>query len=179
MKLKIKTEPGDFIVEELADLPLEKRRRPYAVYLLKKRNWNTVDLLLNLSKKLNIPFKDLSYGGKKDRYGLTSQYITIRERPYLNLETENYSLKFIGFMLDPMTAHFIRGNHFKITVRNLSPADLKKASEGIRQTAVYGYPNYFDDQRFGSYDAVQGFLGEKVIRKHYNGALKIYLTAVH
>jgi tRNA pseudouridine13 synthase len=42
-----------------------------------------------------------------------------------------------------------------------------------------GYPNYFDDQRFGSFDLRQGFIAEKILKGHYNGALKIYLTHIY
>jgi tRNA pseudouridine13 synthase len=42
----------------------------------------------------------------------------------------------------------------------------------------YGYHNYFDDQRFGSFDPRHGFIAEKILMKHYNGALKIYLTHI-
>ncbi|MDO8140547.1 MAG: tRNA pseudouridine(13) synthase TruD, partial [Candidatus Brocadiales bacterium] len=125
--IKVKVNPEDFVVEEVADLPFEKAGN-FCVYLLKKRGWNTVDVLKNLSKKLNLPSSYFSYGGKKDKYALTSQYITIARRggnqtaapnaPFSNgrhgglggsnkgalkeVSEKNYSLSFVGRMDRPM-----------------------------------------------------------------------------
>ena len=190
----------------------------------KKRGWNTVDVLKNLSKKLNLPSSDFSYGGKKDKYALTSQYITIGRQDYkqttpfapassqgggegrikkswimrkslqsplavnsaeierlipTKLDKENYSLSFVGLMDRPMGPDLIKGNKFHIVVRNLTEHELKSALNEIECVKRDGYPNYFDDQRFGSFDGRQGFVAEKIIKKHYNGALKIYFSRIH
>jgi len=221
--IKIKVKPEDFIVEEIADISTSDTG-DFCVYLLQKRGWNTVDVLKNLSKKLNLPSSDFSYGGKKDKYALTSQYITIGRQDYkqttpsvptplqggvervvknpwikrrnlqspsvvnpaeierhipTKLDKENYSLSFIGFMDRPMGPDLIKGNKFHIVVRNLTENELKSALSEIECVKKDGYPNYFDDQRFGSFDARQGFVAEKIIKKHYNGALKIYFSRIH
>ena len=221
--IKIKVKPEDFIVEEIADLPMSSTG-DFCVYRLQKRGWNTVDVLKNLSKKLNLPSSDFSYGGKKDKYALTSQYITIgrqsdkqttpsdsahlqggvergAKNPWIKrrnlqspsvvnpaeierliptkLDKENYSLSFIGFMDRPMGPDLIKGNKFHIVVRNLTENELKSALSEIECVKKDCYPNYFDDQRFGSFDARQGFVAEKIIKKHYNGALKIYFSRIH
>ena len=59
MTLKIKVVPEDFIVEELADLPLTHTGE-FAVYRLTKRGWNTVDLLHELARAMALPFPLLS-----------------------------------------------------------------------------------------------------------------------
>ncbi len=221
--IKIKVKPEDFVVEETADISLTQAG-DFCVYRLKKRGWNTVDVLKNLSKKLNLPSSDFSYGGKKDKYALTSQYITIGRQGYkqttpsaptssqgggegrikkswimrknlqspsavnlteierlipTKLDKENYSLSFIGLMDRPMGPDLIKGNKFHIVVRNLTEHELKSALGEIECVKRDGYPNYFDDQRFGSFDARQGFVAEKIIKKHYNGALKIYFSRIH
>jgi len=221
--IKIKVKPEDFVVEEAADLPFEKAGN-FCVYLLKKRGWNTVDVLKTLSKKLNLPSSDFSYGGKKDKYALTAQYITIGRQGYkrtttpvsppsqggdeggvkktqvmrrssrfpwvvnpaeierlipTKLDKENYSLSFVGRMDRPMGPDLIKGNKFHIVVRNLTAHELRSALNEIECVKIDGYPNYFDDQRFGSFDGRQGFVAEKVIKKHYNGALKIYFSRIH
>ncbi|MCF6153796.1 MAG: tRNA pseudouridine(13) synthase TruD [Candidatus Brocadia sp.] len=227
--LKIKVKPEDFIVEEVAGLPLQKDGN-FRVYLLKKRGWNTVDILKMLSRKFSIPYSYFSYGGKKDKYAFTSQYITIARQgdkkttPPLSspsqgedregrkkfrikppnsrfhakdkevrsnsislheypvptkVDEENYSLSFVGYMDRPMGPDLITGNKFQIVVRNLTENDLTSALHEIDRVKQDGYPNYFDDQRFGSFDARQGFIAEKILKKHYNGALKIYFSSIH
>lgn len=228
--IKVKAKPEDFVVEEIADLPFRKDGN-FCVYLLKKRGWNTVDILKMLSRKANIPYSHFSYGGKKDKYALTSQYITIarksenhtfrpfprplerenkedgnnannrttnarlltqdnratpdeisRHKPPVlpqQVEEENYSLGFVGYMDRPMGPDLITGNRFHIVVRHLTESELRSALREMDSVKQDGYPNYFDDQRFGSFDARQGFVAEKILRKHYNGALKIYFSRIH
>jgi tRNA pseudouridine13 synthase len=77
-----------------------------------------------------------------------------------------------------MGPDLIEANRFEITVRDLSEQEAGRACSETRVVMQQGYPNYFDDQRFGSYDPVQGFIAEKLLKRHYNGALKIYLTSI-
>lgn len=212
--LKIKVKPEDFIVEEIADIPFQKNGN-YVVCLLKKEGWNTVDAIKRLSKRLNVPFSNFSYGGKKDKHALTSQYITVtqhahNQHPFTSYRKdkvisptnsprflftpggleegkrekateiceEHYSLHPVGLMDRPMGPDLIKGNRFTITIRNLIEDDIKPALHEIDKVRNDGYPNYFDDQRFGSFDPRQGFLAERILKKHYNGALKIYFTHI-
>lgn len=178
MALKIKVQPEDFVVEEIAPLPL-KRKGEFVVYRLKKKGWNTVDVLREISRTRNIPERDIAYGGKKDRHGLTTQYITIRGKELDDFEGSGYSISQHGFMDRPMGPDLIEGNQFSVVVRKLDDPQAKKAVQEIESARLFGYPNYFDDQRFGSYDAVQGFIAEKILKEHYSGALKVYLTGIY
>lgn len=174
MRIKIKSIPEDFIVDELADLPL-KSRGEFGIYLLKKRGWNTVGLLLELSRKFKIPYKNFSYGGKKDRHGLTSQYISIKGLEIKKMKEKDYSLELCGYLDRPMGPDLIRANKFSVTVRNLTEPEAQAACGEMEAIKISGYPNYFDDQRFGGVYTTEGFLAEKIIKGHFNGALKIYL----
>ncbi|MCF6158566.1 MAG: tRNA pseudouridine(13) synthase TruD [wastewater metagenome] len=202
--IKTKVKPEDFIVEEVAEIPINKTG-DFCVYLLWKRGQNTTEVLKKLSKQSGIPLSCFSYGGRKDKYASTSQYITIARNslrqlprnhpwsPFKKEETgkirrplftkeereENHSLEFIGFTDREMGPDLIKGNIFQITVRNLTRADIQYALSEIDRVKQDGYPNYFDDQRFGSFDSRQGFIAEKILKKHYNGALKIYFTRFH
>ncbi len=170
----IKARPEDFVVEERSDLPL-RGRGEYRVYELTKSNWNTLDLIHFLSRSAALPLNRFSYGGKKDKHGLTRQFIAIRNPQDFSREEKNFTLTSIGFMDRPMGPDLISGNAFTITIRSLDSPDLiEKSSEEAKKS---GFPNFFDDQRFRSYDPDQGFFAEKIIRKHWNGAMKAYLTS--
>ncbi len=176
MKLKLKTRPEDFLVEEEADLPLEPKGE-YAVYLLEKRGWNTVDLLSFLARKSGLDNRRFSYGGRKDRYGLTSQYISVKGSRLEERNAGDYALRLVGFMNRPMGPDLIRANKFKVSVRSLNKDKALKAQRVFEEVASCGYPNYFDDQRFGSFDPRYGFLAEKLLKKHFTGAAKIILCS--
>jgi tRNA pseudouridine13 synthase len=61
----------------------------------------------------------------------------------------------------------------------LTERQVKGTTDEIKTINSIGYLNYFDDQRFASYNPRQGFLAEKILKGHFNGALKIYLTFIH
>lgn len=170
----IKAIPEDFIVEEIADLPLTETGE-FRVYRLTKRNWTTPDLMRFLAKMLSISPKVISYGGKKDKHGITTQYITIRDQRDFSLEEPNFSLKAVGFMRKPMSPALIAGNRFRITIRKLNSVD--QVLKNLEEVKTYGFPNFFDDQRFRGTDFNLGFFADRVLRGHYNGALQIFLQA--
>ncbi|WP_297209408.1 MULTISPECIES: tRNA pseudouridine(13) synthase TruD [Thermodesulfovibrio] len=179
MEYKIKVKPEDFQVREISSLPLTDRGS-FGVFKLKKQGWNTVDLLKKISRQFFIPPSRISYGGKKDRHALTEQLITIEKPPKgFHIKEKNYSLKLIGFSKEPMQPRHIEGNHFTITIRSISTEGEQYLQEPLKKIERDGLINYFDDQRFGSFDSKQGFIGEKIIKEHYNGAVKIYLTHIH
>jgi len=171
----IKARPEDFIVEERADLPFSSAGR-FSVYRLHKSGWNTSDLVRQLARRFGLPPARFAYGGKKDKHGQTAQFITI-EDPVDRGETgKDYRLEAAGRMDRPMGPDLIRANDFKITIRDLSGLScLKPALDRIR---TGGFPNWFDDQRFRSYDPERGFFAEKILRRHWNGALQVYFTSI-
>lgn len=180
MAYKIKVKPEDFIVKEISSIPL-KEEGPYSVFILKKTGWNTFDLLKKIARILKIPLDSISYGGKKDRHGITEQFITIKNPPRKinNLKEDRFELKHVGFSDQPMTPLLIDCNVFKLTVRAISEKMIDLIISRIEKVKTQGFINYFDDQRFGSYDPAQGFIAEKIVKGHYNGALKIYITHIY
>lgn len=177
--MKIKAIPEDFRVKEIIDpFPLGKEGA-FGLYLLTKKNRNTLDALKYISAKTGIPFSCFSYGGKKDRHALTSQHVSIRGRRHpVSVSEPDISFEFIGSTDDGMSPRAMKGNFFEITVRDFRGSEKERVSEAARHVREKGFPNYFDDQRFGSHESRQGFLAEKIIRKHHNGALKIFLTGI-
>lgn len=170
----IKRVPADFIVEEKADLPLRPGGE-YRVYSLRKSGWTTVDLVRHLSRVSGIPAVGFSYGGKKDKHGLTTQHVAVRDPRDISRSGEDFSLRAVGLMDRPMGPDLIQANAFTVTVRNL--AEAAPFERNIVESRRSGFPNFFDDQRFRSYDPERGFFAEKILRRHWNGALQVYLTS--
>jgi tRNA pseudouridine13 synthase len=170
----IKRLPADFVVDEQADLPLRPAGE-FRVYSLKKSGWTTLDLIRQIARAANIPLSRISYGGKKDKHGLTSQFIAIRYRQDLGRRGRDFSFEAVGFMDRPMGPDLIRANFFAVTVRDLADTrPLERNAEEVRRS---GFPNFFDDQRFRSYDPERGFFADKIVRRHWNGALQVYMTS--
>ncbi|MHB8054218.1 MAG: tRNA pseudouridine(13) synthase TruD [Candidatus Aminicenantales bacterium] len=171
----IKAKPEDFIVEERADLPLSPGGR-FAVYRLHKSHWNTADLVRQLARRFGLPPGRIAYGGKKDKHGQTAQYITIEDGADRSETGKDYRLEAAGRMDRPMGPDLIRANAFAITIRDLT--DLSEAVAAAERIRTGGFPNWFDDQRFRSYDLERGFFAEKILHRHWNGALQVFFTSI-
>jgi tRNA pseudouridine13 synthase len=176
MKIKVKSE--DFIVEEVAHFKLSSNGK-YYLYKLFKSGWNTLDALKRVAKKNNISLNALSYCGKKDRYADTIQYITSTSKLNILEISENIRVEYVGRTDEKASPMLIEGNKFQIKLRNLKNDDEKKILKRIEEIKTFGFPNYFGEQRFGSYDKNLGFFAEKFLKAHYNGALKTLLCSIH
>lgn len=178
MNLTIKSRPEDFKVEERVHLPLVSSGT-FAVYRLEKSGWNTVDAIREISKDLNIPSRLFSYGGKKDRHAQTVQFVAIEHPRIKDFTRGSLRLSFVGFMDRPMGPDLIESNRFEIVLRRMTVLQIDQVKSEIEHVKAHGFVNYFDDQRFGSYDIHQGFLAEKLLLGHLNGAVKILLTSIY
>jgi len=174
---KIKVRPEDFVVEEIAYLPLSQGG-PHRVYQLQKRYWNTLDVLKYLSRRLRLPLNRFSYGGKKDRYSLSTQYITIRDKRTFKIKEKNFTLLPMGSMFRPMGPDLIKGNRFTITVRKVSEEDAQRVLKEVEVVRKYGFANYFDEQRFRSFAPRMGFIAEHFLKGDILTGLKIILTHI-
>lgn len=170
----IKAIPEDFIVEEKAALPLRPKGE-YRVYVLEKRHWNTLDLVHHMARSIGLPSSRFSYGGKKDKHGLTRQFIAIQDPQDFSRSKKDFSLECRGYMDRPMGPDLIAGNAFTVTLRDLD--DISPLERNLEQVRKTGFPNFFDDQRFRSYDPERGFFAEKILNRHWNGALQVFLTS--
>ncbi|WP_281282737.1 tRNA pseudouridine(13) synthase TruD [Thermosediminibacter litoriperuensis] len=176
--LKIKVIPEDFIVKELVNIKYAAGGR-YRIYLLEKRHWNTMDALKFISRENKVPLSKIGSGGRKDRHALTYQYISVPREYELQFERPNVRLQFVGFAGDFVSPAVLEGNYFEITLRRIEPGRVDEIRSRLSEVEAFGYPNFFDDQRFGSVEDPEEFIAERIIKKHYNGALKLYFTTIH
>lgn len=178
--MRLKSTPDDFHVREATDLRIRKQPAPYRVYLLEKRNWNTVDALQRIAKDLRVPYARFAYGGKKDRHAHTVQYVTVAQTPRdLSFKDKGYSLQFIGFADEPMGPSRILANNFAIVLREMHNTQERQVKAGLARLQERGMPNYFDDQRFGNLDKERGFIGERLLQGRWEEALHLALTAIY
>jgi tRNA pseudouridine13 synthase len=176
--VKVKAAPQDFLVEEESRLALSRRRSGYAVFRLSKSSWDTFDLIDLLARRLGVGKVDIGIGGMKDRYGSTEQTISVRglRSPPERLEEANFTLTFAGWSQSPVSARDIRGNRFTITLRDLTAAEARLIEDNLPVAAREGFPNYFDEQRFGSARHGAGFMGKEMFLGRREKALRLYFT---
>ncbi|GIX46121.1 MAG: tRNA pseudouridine synthase D [Candidatus Tectimicrobiota bacterium] len=172
--MKLKRLPEDFQVEELSDVA--PQGGAFALYRLRKRSLGTPEAIAAIARRWRLPRRDIAYGGLKDRHALTTQFVTIRHGPRRSLRQTNLELVYLGQVARPFTPQDIRGNRFHLVLRDLSAAALARAEQALEEVKACGFPNYFDDQRFGSVGVSGEFVAQAWCRGDDERALWLALA---
>lgn len=136
----IKNKAEDFFVRELIDLKLGKGK--YIYFILKKKNWNTIDAISEIARRLKISTKRFGFAGFKDKRAVSEQYVSVcgvvREE-LEKVKIKDIEIRVIGRGYEKIRLGGLKGNRFRIRVRG------KKVSKKIGWIV-----NYFGEQRFGT-----------------------------
>lgn len=168
--MRLKTTPDDFRVREL----LEWKEVPngnFIVHKLHKEKLSTPEALTILARDGGVERSAIAYAGLKDRQAVTDQFVTI-ERRAVELKLANLKVTPVGATDRPITSKQSTGNAFTIVVRDLRPTEAAALRRSVPSLVKTGYPNYFDDQRFGSLRHGQGFPMRSVLVGEYERALQ-------
>jgi tRNA(Glu) U13 pseudouridine synthase TruD len=139
----LKVHPEDFIVREHTQI--KSGSGPFKVYLLRKTNRNTEDVLQELSRMFHVQRKDIGYCGNKDKNAVTEQFITIRNGPSDIRPTETFSATYLCDCAEPLHLGAHEKNFFIITVR------------AVKHAPVFVPPkNFFGEQRFSENNVAVG-----------------------
>lgn len=161
--MKLKQVPEDFIVKEKANLVLEGGR--FSFFKLRKRQWNTIDAVREIAKRLGVNDKKVCFAGIKDKHAVTEQYVSIEDcdkARVSELDIKDIELEYIGNGKEKMHTDLLTGNEFRISVR-----DLDKELKEVRFI-----PNYFDEQRFGV-KCNNHLVGAALVKKDFREACNL------
>jgi tRNA pseudouridine13 synthase len=180
--MKVKYRLDDFIVEEILkpEYLISKEKGDFAVLRIKKKNLTTFSLIEIISKKFQIPKYNLYVGGLKDKYSIATQYMSVKIKDKGNIPPKSFSSEIfefqrVGFSNEPLSFSKIYRNRFNIILRNICKKDIGYYKERLSHIELFGYPNYFDDQRFGSARHNMGFIGKEIIKQNYKRGLELFL----
>ena len=172
--MRLKTIPEDFRVRELLQWN-EVPGGAHVVHLLHKEKLSTPEALAVLVRDANVDRGAIAYAGLKDRQAVTDQYVTI-ERRAVELKLANLRVQPVGTTDKPLTSRMSTGNAFTVVVRDLAPAKASQLRRSMPSLLKTGFPNYFDDQRFGSVTADGKFVAKELVSGRFKEALKLALT---
>jgi tRNA pseudouridine13 synthase len=176
--MKLKSRPEDFVVTEISSFAPDPAGR-FFVYELEKRSLSTFEALALIAKHAGLRARDLSASGLKDKHGLTRQLFSSPRALPGDTGDERLALKLVGKCDERLTAGFILGNRFDITLRNLKPAELEVVPRNIDEMRRFGVPSYYDNQRFGGIAHGQGFIGKALARGDFEEAVRLHLAVPH
>lgn len=148
----LRTMPEDFQVDEILDIPLSGSGEHHWLHI-QKRNTNTEWLARQLARLADVPARDVSYAGLKDRIALTTQWFSVRlpgkhEPDWSAIETDDIKLLSSGRHTAKLRRGAHRGNRFMITLRDVM-GDYDAIEQKLLLIRSQGVPNYFGEQRFG------------------------------
>lgn len=144
----------DFQVDELP-LYRPSGTGEHHYLLVQKRNCTTPLLIKALAACCGVSERDIGHAGRKDRHGLTTQWISIHGGDISKLDELYLELPHdADVVITEHTQHgnklrpgHLRGNRF--TLRLTDIIDFPSLQQHIAQCVETGIPNYYGHQRFG------------------------------
>jgi len=191
----IKQKPSDFVVEEV--IPFSpKKDGQFQLFLLKKSSLSTLQVVRFLSKLLKIKPSDIGFAGLKDRFAVTSQYITVpsdadipdklcfinKGGKWLKAESvdfgreQGFCIERVGFTDQKLQLGDNSGNRFVIKMRKMYKEQRKIFYHNLEIVKKYGCANYFGEQRFGSVKGRNDFIFLYLLKGNMEYALKTYFS---
>ena len=167
--MKLKCKPEDFRVEERSSFAIGGGA--FAVYELTKRSIGTPEAIDAIAGRWKLRRERVSFGGMKDRHAETTQHVTVHHGPKRGLKQNNIELRYLGQSQRHFAPADIDANRFTIVLRDMSDSAVERAVTALREAETYGFPNYFDDQRFGSVGESGEFIAKSWCLGDYERAL--------
>ncbi len=175
----IKEKPEDFTVEEILKIKLSDEGQ-FTVIKVKKINWDTLNFVRVLAKKLKISQKRIEYAGTKDKRAVSIQYFTIyglneeQLKKLKNVKIKDAEITVLGKSKNRISLGNLLGNKFRILVKNTSNED--KIEDILVEINEKGCPNFFGLQRFGTMRYITHKVGLEILRRNYEEAFWIYVA---
>ncbi len=178
---RIKESPEDFYVEELARLKLGDGN--FTIVRVKKVNWDTLNFVRVLAKKLKISQKRIEYAGTKDKRAVSVQYFSIyglkdeQIERLKELRIKDVEIEVLGRSRNRISLGDLLGNYFVVRVRDAKvDADEELVERTLEELECKGSPNFFGLQRFGTMRFITHRVGLEILRRNYEEAFWIYVA---
>jgi tRNA pseudouridine13 synthase len=163
---RIKRLPEDFEVEEIP--AYEPSGTGSHLYLwIEKRDMGAEYFVRQVARRLRIAPGEVGTAGLKDRHAVTRQWVSVPASAgeQLNqLEGDGIRLLRVTRHGNKLKAGHLRGNRFRILVRDVDAKAGQNLEPLLLQIRENGLPNYYGPQRFGK-DAETVRLGLALLRR--------------
>jgi tRNA pseudouridine13 synthase len=189
MTIVLKKIPEDFRVQETQ--AIHKRigsdTGPFRHFSVRKKNYETFDVVAALSSHYGIARQDISFCGLKDKDGVTEQYVSVRcgdgmkfppeafnEKYYESDSAERFMhLRDAGPSNHELVIADLLGNTFDMVVRSIDPGLYDKLD--AQDSAELIFINYYDVQRFGVPGGakITHLIGEALHAEDYEQAIAL------
>ncbi len=187
---KLKDSAEDFIVEEITknektlkldtkytneELGVEASEGKFCVFVMQKRDWNTVQALKTIAKLCGRGIKSVGFAGTKDRTSISTQMCSIFGANLERLSAIHVKdIKINGAWQSATGVELgdLLGNRFGVTIRDAT--SIHRIDEINRELNGL-FPNYFGEQRFG-FRNNNVEIGLDIIKGNFESAAMKFLT---
>lgn len=171
-RVRYRESPEDFAVEEMVRLP--RGEGPYTLYRVRKRGCTTLEVQAELAQALGRPLSAVHFPALKDRQAVAVQYAAVWGEGPETLEGARWSARRVGSARRPLRPADLRGNRFTVTLRDLGLPEVSSVAQRLEELSRFGFPNYFDAQRFGCQTPGGEWVGKRILRGDAEGALRAH-----
>ena len=133
---KLRSLPEDFIVKEIFLYPNRKENGLFTIAEISSRNWETNNLVREMSKRLHISRRRISFAGTKDKRACSTQlmsFYNIPEEKLSHIKIKDMTMENIYSSDRPIKIGDLYGNKFEITVRSINRNIKPKKVKGINK----------------------------------------------
>ncbi|MEM3875663.1 MAG: tRNA pseudouridine(13) synthase TruD, partial [Candidatus Micrarchaeaceae archaeon] len=153
-----------------------KNQNKFTLFILQKKNWNTIQALTAIAKKFRKGYKSTSFAGTKDRISLSTQLCTIFDLDpniLLNLNIKDIKINNAWLIDQKLSLGDLLGNRFKVTIRN-AEINIDSIDKAIDEFGGV-FPNFFGAQRFGNRNN-NYLIGIEILKGNFENAVLRFLT---
>ena len=165
---RLRIVPEDFRVDEIP-LYLPGGVGEHLYLKVWKRGIATFEAARRLAERLDVAERHVAYAGLKDARAVTTQWMSVPASAADRIDGfVDRKMKILEHSLhsNKLKLGHLRGNRFRILVREAEPGSAERASRILEVLVRRGVPNYFGEQRFGV--RLNGHLcGEALVRRDY------------
>jgi len=178
----IKSDPGDFVVEEISLPPPRVDGGRYAAAVVRTTNWETNRVVREMSRRLAVSRKRISFAGTKDKRAVTTQLFSFDLPPETVRSLRLADVEVLDAWATDRRIEIgdLLGNRFRIVIRDLAVAPEEArtilAATVAQLEVLGGFPNFFGVQRFGSIRPITHVVGRHIVRGEFKEAVDAYVA---
>ena len=171
---RIREEPEDFIVEELATIdPVEDG--DHVLLQVQAIDVDHHTMVERLAAVHGVHRRNVGWAGMKDRRAVSRQWITIKtDAPAVLLDDPDLKVEQALRCARRRRPGQLMGNKFEIAIRGVEPTALLAIMPRLRTIAEEGLPNRFGPQRFG-HRGINPLLGRALLQGDLELLFRIWL----
>jgi tRNA pseudouridine13 synthase len=174
----VKASEEDFQVEELVALEAlgGLGQGGFPLYRVEKRSIDT----MHMARELGVALRSrVSYAGLKDKKAVAVQFVTPASKKSARPQTvvrPRFTAELVGFLPRPMSRTSLRGNRFRVTLRDCCGEVADRVGEVFALAERRRLPNFYGHQRFGGPGGGTHIVGREIVGGRFEGAAEVMLT---